>query len=336
MALQPFNVSPKPTELDLNPLQANWNALKGVTLSKEELRSILEIQPGRVYFDLGLLLVSLLAVPFLYRFFPNPLIFGLCILLNVRNLNSLAQLVHFSDHGCLLETPQANAIVGNLCAYLIGYTRKGHMQSHLKHHLYLNTPEDPDRIWGEPNQTPRQFLRMLLQDFFFLSALKRLSQYAQPSDTKASFSTTPWQKLSPAFLWGALKVMYPVILTQLTVLGFYSLVLGPIYYPLFYVLPIMTLYPALIRLRSAVEHNFEPGISPESQPQEITRSTHANWFERFIIAPLGTHHHCEHHLFPKVPYYHLPRVQQLMVDRGLEIPAAPGYFGFLWQKFALH
>ena len=121
-------------------------------------------------------------------------------------------------------------------------------------------------------QTTRELGRMWLQDFLLMSAARRLLQYSQ-SD-RETFSAAPWQELSPLFLARAALQMWPVIVTQALILFYYSLVLGPAYYLLLYVLPIVTFYPAQIRLRSTVEHGFEVGFRPAS-PQDywVTRST---------------------------------------------------------------
>src|SRR5256886_17641837 len=89
---------------------------------------------------------------------------------------------------------------------------------------------------------------------------------------------------------------------------------------LLYVLPIVTFYPAQIRLRSTVEHGFEVGFRPAS-PQDywVTRSTRGTWLERFVFSPFAIHYHFEHHLFPAIPHYNLRTVRKL-----LEIGRASG------------
>jgi len=61
------------------------------------------------------------------------------------------------------------------------------------------------------------------------------------------------------------------------------------------------------------------------------RSTHANWFERIIIAPYWVNYHCEHHMFMHVPCWNLPRVQRLLAERGVlpDMLTAPGYLSVL-------
>jgi hypothetical protein len=63
-------------------------------------------------------------------------------------------------------------------------------------------------------------------------------------------------------------------------------VIGPQYYFFFYLLPLATLYPAQIRLRSASEHSFEAGYDVASRGRWLSRSANASFLERFIIGPL--------------------------------------------------
>jgi fatty acid desaturase len=297
----------------------------------DDLRVLMKQVPARAALDFGLALASIVAVPIVFALLPNPFGFIAAFLLSVRTFNCFAQLVHMSDHGGLFPGIRLNRVAGNIAAYCLGYTRSGHRRAHLNHHLYLNTERDPDRIWGAPDETTRDLIRSWCRDFLFLSALERLLQYSQ-SDRKA-FSVAPWRTLSAGGVVKAALSMYPVVLTQAVILGVYTVTVGPLYYFLVYVLPILTFYPAQIRLRSTVEHGFDAGYRPVS-PEDywVTRSTHARFLERFVFAPYGIQHHFEHHLFPTVPHYHLPKVRRLLEARGIEVPVVPGYLAFVMQK----
>jgi len=306
-------------------------ALARVNFPVDRLRVLTKPRPGRILFDLGTTAATLVAVPLLFKLVSSWVMFVLCFALSIRTFNCFAQLVHTSDHGGLFRSPRLNKLVGNIGAYCLGYTRTGHRLAHLNHHLYLNTVNDPDRIWGAPEQTTRELGRMWLQDFLLVSAARRLLQYSQ-SD-RETFSAAPWKELSPLFLVRAALQMWPVIVVQALILFYYSLVLGPAYYLLLYVLPIVTFYPAQIRLRSTVEHGFEVGFRPAS-PQDywVTRSTRGTWLERFVFSPFAIHYHFEHHLFPAIPHYNLRNVHKLLVGCGFAVPVVPSYMGFVFQK----
>jgi len=297
----------------------------------EQLRALYQVKVLRILLELVLTLGSLVAVPVVYALAPNPLTFVLCFILSVRNSNCLAQLIHSSDHGSLFKHPGLNVAIGNACAYLLGYTRAGHRLAHLRHHLYLNTDRDPDLVWATPHQTSRDLFRAWCHDLLFLSALKRLLQYSQTE--KTTFSVQPWRNVSLSFVAHGLKVMWPVVVAQVGVLAVYSTLVGPAFYFVFYVLPIMTFYPAQIRLRSTVEHSFDVGYEAKAPADLwVTRSTRAGWLERFVFAPYGIDFHFEHHLFPAVPHYNLKKVREMLKGAGVAIPLAPGYVNFVIGK----
>lgn len=307
-------------------------ALTKANLSTAELKELGRLSVARPAVDFVVTVLLVALTPVLYRVFPNPVTFVFCILLSLHCFSRFASMVHGSDHGNLFPNATANRWFGNACAYFMGYTRAGHRTAHQAHHTNLNTVGDADRIWGTPDESVRVMVRTLAQDMFLVSAIRRLMQYTQ-TDRK-TYENAPWEKANFRFVLQAVKTLFPVIPVQLALLGYYAVILGPQFYVFFYVLPIMTLYPAIIRMRSMVEHSFPVGYSPAAENQAwVTRSTRANIFERFVVAPLDGHMHFEHHLLPGVPYYNLARAHTLIESRGMKIPSAPGYFGFLLEKW---
>jgi len=239
--------------------------------------------------------------------------------------------VHGSDHGKFLSG-RWNDVAGGIAAALLGFSRAGHALSHQMHHINLNTEMDSDIIWGRPEQTVRQMFGMWLQDLLMISAAKRMLQYLQFE--RGSYDVAPWRKLSLGFFTGKLGQVWPVVAVQSAVVAYYSLLLGPEFYVYFYVLPILTLYPAQIRLRTACEHCFDAGYVPANDEERwVSRSIRANLFERFLIAPLLIPYHFEHHLLPGVPYYNLPLAHELLDQKGFTVPTAPGYFAFVLGRW---
>jgi len=309
-------------------------ALTKANLSATELKELGRLRIARPAVDFAITVLLVALTPVLYRLLPNPFVFVICILLSLHCFSRFASMVHGSDHGNLFPDASANRWVGNLCAYFMGYTRAGHRAAHQVHHTHLNTVGDADRIWGAPDESVGTMVKTLAQDLFLISAIRRLMQYTQ-TDRKA-YENSPWKKLSFRFVWRGIGTLLPVIPIQLALLGYYTVIAGPQYYLYFYVIPIMTLYPAIIRMRSMVEHSFPVGYVPAAENQSwVTRSTRANIFERFVVAPLDGHMHFEHHLLPGVPYYQLAQVHALIESRGMKIPSAPGYFSFLLEKWRL-
>jgi len=307
-------------------------ALQSGAISLEALRAAHQMRDSRSALDIVATLVSFVAVPTLFGLYPRWWTAALLSLWSIRNFNCAAQLVHESDHGTLLRDPRVNQGMGNLFAYLLGYTRSGHRTAHMDHHLYLNTERDPDIIFSQPSASAAAVLRGLLGDLLFVSALKRLLQYSQSSD-RATYSVSPWRRLTPRGLIAMVRSMMPVALAQLALLAVFTLAGGPWAYLLLHVLPIMTLYPLQIRVRSIAEHGFEAGYRPDT-PQEawLTRTSRLNVLERWIIAPFGQYLHYEHHVFPSIPNYNLHRVHRLLVAAGIPVPTNRTYLGFVFGR----
>src|SRR5512144_1587446 len=318
-------------EMTVGAPRSAREALQSGAISLEALRAAHRMRDGRSALDVLGTLASFVAVPVLFGLQPRWWTFVLLALCAIRNFNCAAQLVHESDHGTLFRDPRLNRSLGNLFAYLLGYTRSGHRTAHMDHHLYLNTDRDPDIIFSQPSASSSAVLRGLLSDLFFVSAIKRLLQYSQSDRT--AYSVSPWRRLTTGYFTRMAAAMVRVAITQIVLLSIYTVAGGPWAYLLLHVLPIMTLYPLQIRVRSIAEHGFEAGYQPTS-PQEawMTRTSRLNVLERWIIAPFGQYLHYEHHVFPSIPNYNLPHVHRLLMAAGIPVPTNRSYFGFLFQK----
>lgn len=326
-----------PAQLSLDALMIGApkrlrDAVRNSGIPVEKLRELTRVSDARSAFDVLVGLAWVVSVPLLYWLLPHPLMALVCIPLAIHNFNYLAQIVHESDHNTLFRDDRVNGFFGNLCAYIIGYNRKGHGLSHMQHHLYLNTDRDPDQIWSRPGDTGRQVLYKLLEDLFFVSAVKRFLQYFQ-SDRR-TYRVDPWKGGMPlrSLLHGAASLA-PIALMQSLLLMFYWSTIGAGFYILFHVLPLFTLYPVQIRIRSIAEHGYyDAYVGDPGDEAWISRTSRLSLLERFVIGPMGQNLHYEHHLFPGMPHYGLRAVHRLMKDAGLEIPSHPSYVAFTFRK----
>jgi fatty acid desaturase len=69
-----------------------------------------------------------------------------------------------------------------------------------------------------------------------------------------------------------------------------------------------------MRIRSIAEHALtgDPG-----DPLTNTRTVLASPWERIFLAPHRVNYHLEHHLVMTVPCHNLPRLHDLLAQRGL-------------------
>jgi fatty acid desaturase len=75
-----------------------------------------------------------------------------------------------------------------------------------------------------------------------------------------------------------------------------------------WVLPFITIVPAILRLRSIVEHFGLEG----SHELNMSRNLHPSWWECFLFVPHNCGYHLDHHLFPSVPFYNLKELHTLL------------------------
>ncbi|RYZ85703.1 MAG: hypothetical protein EOO68_29880, partial [Moraxellaceae bacterium] len=89
-------------------------------------------------------------------------------------------------------------------------------------------------------------------------------------------------------------------------------------WPLAYLTP----FPLFIRIRSMAEH---AGMETSASALTNTRTTKAGWIARALVAPINVNFHREHHLMASVPYFKLPKMHQILRQKG-HVPEAPGYW----------
>ena len=81
----------------------------------------------------------------------------------------------------------------------------------------------------------------------------------------------------------------------------------PLYYLVFWFVPLGTSFPFLMMVREEVQHtNAGQGRFTH------TRNFLGNVLIRFAVFPMHMGYHLEHHLFPMVPHYNLPELSEFL------------------------
>lgn len=103
----------------------------------------------------------------------------------------------------------------------------------------------------------------------------------------------------------SLKIVFYVLLFgAITFLGIWK------YYLLFWIVPFLTTFLIFQYIRSVAEHFG--GLTYDNLLTS-TRTVKASFIERFFIAPHNVGYHLEHHLYPGVPFYNLPKLHNLLM-----------------------
>jgi fatty acid desaturase len=78
----------------------------------------------------------------------------------------------------------------------------------------------------------------------------------------------------------------------------------------FWILPSMTIFQLLYRIRNIAEHAV---VKTDCDDFNNARTTYASFFERVLVAPYYVNYHLEHHLFMFVPCYKLKKAHQMLL-----------------------
>ena len=219
--------------------------------------------------------------------------------------------------------------------FLLGYPTfftLNYRTVHMQHHRYFGDPEkDPDYKTFTPfPRTRGEFLKRL---FFMGSGIAAAHQLL----TKNLKPQKQLSRSTKSTGGGRGKELAGLVLTQLVILGLYSLILSPWYYLFFWVAPLGTVGKLAKSTRAFCEHG-----SPDRE--WVLRTITGSPLQTGTLGMYGFHFHGEHHLYPWVPY---PRLEALYhrhlrehedpayrAEHGSEYEFFDGgYFRLLWKWF---
>jgi len=231
-------------------------------------------------------------------------------LLAAASLHGISLFTHEAVHGTLSSNPIWNRWLGALCAWPVLQNFAAYRVLHLNHHNHLGLEGDPDHY----------------------------NNY------------THWSWLLFAMNWGRLIIGYPVYITAIPILGFrqgrgwerfwivlevccvVAMVVLALRLPIpravlihGWLIP-MLIINTLVNIRGMSQHTL---LEHHSDPILGTRSILTNRVTAFFMC--NENYHLEHHLYPRVPWYNLPRLHRAMkedlVARGA--PYISSYFAFV-------
>lgn len=253
---------------------------------------------------------------------PHPLIYILVFILIGRQQLALAILMHDGAHRRLFRTAAVNDWV---CQLSLGapllFSMYSYKSLHLKHHQDPLAPDDPDLslIGGYPI-AKSSFARKLARDMFGISYFKFIRYFiymARKPKAGSARASQSNDKIPKEIVFGSIVVVNLILFSILWSTGHAWLYLG------LWVLPAVTVLQVLLRVRGIAEH---AGYSQNPDQTQNARTV-INPIQTFIFAPHNVNYHIEHHIYPSIPYFNLPRVHELMSKRG-SLPAKNVYHGY--------
>ncbi len=274
------------------------------------------------------------AVAGFWEYLPNWGKLLLCIVALVilagRQL-ALAIIMHDASHQSLFKTKWLNDIATDwFCARPIWNDLKKYRAHHLRHHSKTSTVDDPDLSLVEGFPTSKKSLmRKFFRDVSGVTGLKfalgrvlmdvEKMEWTVSNDRRwISQEGRHWTDYPKTFL----KNSGGAIATNAALFSVLWAAGHPKLYAL-WVLAYLTPFPLLLRIRSMAEH---AGMPTSHSALTNTRTTKAGYLARALVAPIHVNYHKEHHLMATVPYFKLPKMHQMLLERG-HVPEPPTY----WQ-----
>jgi fatty acid desaturase len=251
-------------------------------------------------------------------FWPNPVVLLLCILIIGTRQHALFVIAHDAAHYLLYDNRHLNEIVGRTCAMVQGLSMCTYRVIHRLHHNNLYGVLDPDTALHGGYPRGRAYLvKKLLKDLSGVTAWKTYAYFlggAPALNTATNVAVRPLDDTSEKLRTEARHDRNAVIAFHLMALVVFAISGYLVEYLVLWVLPLVTVVQAILRLRAIAEHGATTDFS---SPLTAARTNVAPGWLEWLIFPHQVNYHIEHHLYASVPHYNLPALHAEMVERGV-------------------
>lgn len=236
-------------------------------------------------------------------------------------------LAHDAAHYRLFASRTLNDCVGRMAATVVGISMRTYRVVHRLHHNDLYGETDPDTpLHGGYPRGRRYLMKKLARDLTGVTAPKTYGYFfGAPAINRAAESRVqPLDDTSPALRAAAradrwwvvgFHLLAPVVAYALGILTEYLVL---------WILPLLTVLQAVLRLRAVMEHG---AVSDFSSPLTAARTNLGPRWLMALVFPHHVHYHVEHHLYPAIPHYHLPACHDELEARGWLQAAEVRYVG---------
>lgn len=255
-----------------------------------------QVSLPRQLFSLAVDWAVMMAAMAVSMYYKNPFAYLASVVVIASRQHALLVLMHEASHFRLSKNIKINDWVSDLlAAYPTMISTGDYRKHHTAHHKNTNTEQDPDWVrkaplkeWQYPQRTS-EISRTLIQQvavggYQWISLMAKMSK----SDTRK-------------------KIYWASVALAVTALGVWPEFL------LYWMVPLLTLFPLFQRIRSISEHF---GL-PREHELNGSRNIVAGPVESFIFSPHNVNYHLAHHLFPSVPQYELPSLHAALMKNEI-------------------
>lgn len=247
----------------------------------------------------------IIGIIYLHQAFPINWLYPVSVIVIGARMHALAILMHDATHFRFLKNRKWNDLLSNfLTMYPLFTSIEKYRANHLQHHQHLNTLQDPDWV---AKLTKREFHFPKTKASFLLTICSYLVFYQGILDAvwflKRFGGKHEETNAKPKHNYLAIG-FYMILFLFLTIFNLWGT------YLLFWVIPYLTSFFMFQYIRSVAEHFGELAYEDELSS---SRTVQPNWIEKILIAPHQVGYHIEHHLYPGVPFYNLPKLHLLLM-----------------------
>jgi fatty acid desaturase len=234
----------------------------------------------------------------------------------------------FPAHDCLhyslFPDKAENRFWGILLSALLGTSFDAIRDQHMEHHRDFGTPEDPGASdYFVRFRSRKEFLGFIVGPLVGSILVSKLGDYAlRPSRTSSQAQSARISR-APTSIAQKLTKYLPILGVQAAVCALLSrgFQLGQLWrYPLFNVLPAVTVFLFLVRLRMFLEHGSLDYATCDyfEKKRPTARTIYGSRFEQLFLCGSDFNFHHEHHLYPVVPGWQLPKLHRELIASELD------------------
>ncbi|NNE45775.1 MAG: hypothetical protein HKN37_03855 [Rhodothermales bacterium] len=236
-------------------------------------------------------------------------------------IHGLANLMHEATHGNLFRKQSADRLLGFLCGAPAFFSVTAYQVTHTLHHAHNRTDLDPDEFMNITNK--KGVLSLLFYLWLFIGMFLYLIHV--PLTALLRGSNRDRRRIVTEY--AIMFVVYGGVILASLRFGFWDAVVA------------VWLIPCLVaaffgNVRSWAEHMLTLKGHPLTESRTVLSS------KAFSLYNVNLNYHAEHHLYPGMPWYNLPKLHKVLLPEykriGTSIYKSYAVFLFDAVRYGVH
>jgi len=264
------------------------------SVDREDLRSLHQIRPSRHFLTTIRLIFCYGVCTYLLYQLDNPMLWIPVAILQAFNILGFIILLHEVTHDLVFKTshPRMKRLLGWLYSLPSAISSSQFQRWHLDHHDELGSEAaDPKRAHLSPKLNHRW-----LKALYFTPALFVIYAIAAGSAAKEYGQSLRFHILLERIVAISIHVGF----------AYWLISTGGEHFLKVWAMPLLVFFPPIFLLNRLGQHY---SINPKDPAHWSTR-VDGNPIWRWLF--VNSNHHIEHHYYPRVPHYNLPKLNSLL------------------------